>query len=110
MPLPSAPDHYALALFNCGRARIAVAGNATLLGAGGERLPATLHAVFQVRLALAVATAVAALVLGALCRVHRAVVVPLQWLLCAVLLLHATHQLILLAPIFAALRGELHNA
>ena len=107
MPLPSAPDHYALALFNCGRARIAVAGNATLLGAGGERLPATLHAVFQVRLALAVATAVAALVLAALCRVHRAVVVPLQWLLCAVLLLHATHQLILLAPIFAALRGEL---
>ena len=31
----------------------------------------------------------AALVLAALCRVHRAVVVPLQWLLCAVLLLRS---------------------
>ena len=58
--------------------------------------------VFKARVALAILTVIAAAGLALLCLLHRAVTVPLQWLLALALFARAIRQLFLMVPILQA--------
>lgn len=106
VPLPTRAGRYLLALLNCNAESVSVSGRVSFVDAGGEQLSVPQRSLLATRLLMLGVTAGATLLYAALAFAHRAVTVPMQWMLVLVFALHALHQALLLPPLVALSNGE----